>query len=61
MEEYVTDRGNWYYKQDIIIDKFIVHYKNYLPTLHFRFSNFVTKEKWTLPVEHLGIQFRTKK
>lgn len=49
------------FNQNVVLDKFIVHYKNYLPTLYFRISNFITKEKWTLPVEYLGNLYKIKK
>lgn len=50
------------YIQDVYIDKFIIHFKkgqNY--RLYFRICNFVNKNKFTLPVNLLGINYKIKK
>lgn len=50
---------NYYYSSTVIIDKFIVHYCDYLPYLHVRFRELHTKRTWTLPCEgYLGIYYR---
>lgn len=62
LEQYAGIGNIKNYIQDVVLDKFIVHFKegkNF--TLNFRITNFVTKEKVTLPVDLLGVNYKIKK
>lgn len=61
LEHYCVSDKNYYYVNDVILEKFIVHYKNYEPCLYFRFRDIDKKQLFTLPVEHLGIFYRKKR
>ncbi len=51
-----SSNNHYYYCNNIILEKFIVHYNNYKPCLYFRFTE--KSQKFTLPVEQLGIFYR---
>lgn len=58
LAHYCKSSGHLYYVDDVILEKFITHYYNYVPRLYFRYKELSTKNQTTLPVEHLGIFFR---
>lgn len=60
LKHYCWSGGNNYsYVNDIVIDKFITHYYNYVPTLFFRFHVVGKSKISTLPCEgYLGILYR---
>lgn len=60
LAEYCQTGGHMYYLEDIIIDKFIIHYYKYVPHLYFRFNIVGTKKFYTLPVERLGVFYKIK-
>lgn len=50
------------YIQDVYIEKFIIHFKEGKSIrLYFRICNFFNKQKFTLPVELLGENYKIKK
>lgn len=62
IEQYASSGGNKYYVQDVIINKFIVHFKKGESIkLYFSISNLVNKQKFTLPVNLLGTYYKIKK
>lgn len=62
LEQYFGIEERKYYNQDVVIDKFIVHFKPGRDiTLYFRISNFINKEKNVLPVNLLGTNYKIKK
>ncbi len=59
LEEYVSSNGNTYYLENVILDKFIVHYnEDKTPYLCFRYKNFRNKVTWTQNCKVLGTYFR---
>lgn len=60
LEQYCQSSGHYYYFTDIILIKFVTHWKNYKPSLYFQFHEYDKKQIWRLPVSQLGIFFRKK-
>lgn len=60
VKNYCTSGENYYYSKNVIIEKFIVHYYDYVPTIYFKFREIEHKSKtFTLPCEgYLGIYYR---
>ena len=58
LSQYCENSGHFYYVRDVILEKFIIHYYNYLPRLYFRYIEVNTCKKFTMPVEQLGVYFR---
>lgn len=62
LEEHAGVGEHKNYIQDVYIEKFIVHFKEGKNIrLYFRMCNFVNKQKFTLPVELLGKNYKIKK
>lgn len=62
LEQYAGIGEYLSYLQDVIIDKFIIHFKKGESIkLYFRISNFNNKQKFTLPVNLLGTHYKIKK
>lgn len=60
LERYYWSAGdNYNYAYNVILDKFIVHYSNYIPRLYFRAIE--GRKSFTYPVEQLGTAFRKKR
>ena len=61
LEQYVGVGEHKNYIQDVYIEKFIVHFKEGKNIkLYFRMCNFINKQKFTLPVDLLGKNYKFK-
>lgn len=58
LEKYCYNNNSFYYQENIILDKFIVHYYNNVPKLYFRFRNFRNKVTYTIPADQLGVFYK---
>lgn len=58
LEQYCCQGSYYYYVNDIILKKFVVHYVNYLPRLFFVSQELNKTRTFTLPVEQLGVNYR---
>lgn len=63
LEQYYTSNNIFYYSEDVILKKFIVHYdKNRNIRLSFRIGNLYNKVEYTLSnIDMLGIYYRIKR
>lgn len=63
LEQYYTSNNIFYYSEDVILKKFIVHYdKNRNIRLSFRIGNLYNKVEYTLTnIDMLGIYYRIKR
>ena len=58
LSQYCQNSGYFYYVRDVILERFIIHYHNYLPYLYFRYIEVGSSKKFTMSVEQLGIYFK---
>ncbi len=57
LAHYCSNGKTLYYVDNVVLEKFIVHYHNYMPALYFRILEKKYK-RFTLPVEQLGIFYK---
>lgn len=61
LEQYAGIGEHLNYIEDVILDKFIIHFKDGESIkLYFRISFFNNKQKFTLPVNLLGTHYKIK-
>lgn len=62
---YLWNNANLYYNEEVILEKFIFHYKTGVPKLYCRIflkdSNRKTRNRITISSEQLGILYKIKK
>lgn len=62
---YLYNNGKLYYEDEVILEKFIFHYKSGLPKLYCRIflkdSTIKTRNHYTISSEQLGILYKIKR